>query len=119
MRTMWRDKPRGSGTTCSAHSSSGSDHGSVTMAGSGRLATMRRACGAAMSARLVAVPHEGRRSCPPTYGATRGGPGMWERTIPLQEVVDVRHGAAGVILLLDAVDDPWWARWEGWALPSG
>src|SRR3954451_5188487 len=103
MRTMWRDKPRGSGTTCSAHSSSGSDHGSVTMAGSGRLATMRRACGAAMSARLVAVPHEGRRSCPPTYGAHPRRTRDVGEDHPLEEVVDVRHGAAEVILLLDAV----------------
>src|SRR3712207_4065297 len=50
MRTTWREMPRGRGTTCSSpHSSSGVDHGSVTIAGSGRLATIR----SAMRLRLV------------------------------------------------------------------
>ena len=44
MRTTWRESPRGSGTTCSSpHSSSGVAQGRVMIAGSGRLATMRRA----------------------------------------------------------------------------
>ena len=41
-----RETARGSGTTQSSdHSASGVDHGSVTIAGSGRLATIRRAMG--------------------------------------------------------------------------
>src|SRR3954471_7392215 len=44
MRTMWRDRPRGSGTTTSSpHSSRDSCQGRVTRAGSGFVATMRSA----------------------------------------------------------------------------
>jgi hypothetical protein len=36
-----------------------------------------------------------------------------------EEVVGVLHAAAGVIGLLDGDEEPWWAIWGSWALPSG
>src|ERR671914_429434 len=59
MRTTCRDRPRGMGTTyLSPHSSSGADHGSVSSAGSGRVATTW----SAMAARLDPVDrHAGRQ----------------------------------------------------------
>ena len=52
MRTTWRDRPRGSGTTTSSgHSSSGRSHGRPRMAGSGRLATIRMAMATTLAAR--------------------------------------------------------------------
>src|SRR5690349_8276925 len=74
MRTTWRDRPRGSGTTTSSgHSSSGRCQGSRRIAGSGRLATIRMAMRSTLAGHGTRVERLLASDLPDVEPRPRGG----------------------------------------------